>query len=1219
MTRSLLSGAVFAAAYVVASLIARLLSAEPSHFATFWVPSGLYLAVLLRSERRDWPFLFAGGVAANVGLECALGRQPWVALMFAFANSTEAFVAGAWLGRAMSSRTGAWSTSELARIPFVIRFVVIAGLCSTSLGALIGSLTVTVAYGGPWLPTFVTWAVSDAVGILIVTPLLLVTREEWATAWGRLRRVHPLELALAVFVSIGLGWFIFWMPPSAAGSSYLIAPVVLWFCLRFRTPGAVCSMLVLSVAAVLGANAGHGAFAGRDLFTISVTDLQGFLSVASASALAMAAAITQADETSSHLDALNRSLADEVARQTQSLTSAVTQLRLAVDAAEIGTWQWVQGSPTVDADARMRSLIDLDPDEPLTTRVLHGRFEDDPQKVRAQFVEWLKVGGLLDYEHQLIDRHGRRRWIAGRAALVRGSNGVTIATGVSYDVTRQKEAESLRLQTERRIRQFADSAPATLWATDAAGEMTFRSRDWFALTGQSPSGGIGSAWLDAVHADDRQRVRGALITAHAGGQIYAAEYRVRLADGSLGWVLDSGRPFLTESGEFEGFVGSVVDISQLKRLAEEREQAIGLVDAIFDGAPVGLGYWDRDLKFRRVNEHLAAMTGIPAADHIGKQPAELLPSMPGLGQIVENWQRMIDATVPPIRVDVVGETPAAPGVTRYWRESFFPVAVSGVVTGLGAVVEDVTDQRRAEIALRDSDERFRQLADHLDAGLWILDLPGQHIRYASSGFRRVWNVDPSRLVDRRHDWVALIHVDDREQVERAFEAFVDVGGEFHVEYRITLPGGATRWVQDRAFVVKRDETDAVRVVAGLSIDTTARREAEQALREADRQKDAFLAMLAHELRNPLAPIRTATQILGFPGVDERAARQSREIIDRQVTHIVRLVDDLLDVSRLSRGRLILQKARVDLASVVRDTTEDYRRFVEDARLSLQVDLPAAPVWVDGDPTRLGQVLGNLLHNARKFSTPGGRVVVRLEPADAPGWTRMIVSDTGVGIAASLLPRVFEAFSQGPQSIDRAAGGLGLGLSLVKGLTDLHGGQVEASSDGQGHGATFVVTLPTLPVAVQETARPDAQVVSERGGLRVAVVEDNVDAAEMLRTLLELDGHLVDVSHTGPDGVAHVESFAPDVVLCDIGLPGAMSGLDVARAVRASHPVHPFLVALTGYADDGHKRESARAGFDRHLTKPVGPEELDEVFGVVRERLRAQSTEGLRQLTEVPIE
>jgi CheY-like chemotaxis protein len=326
--------------------------------------------------------------------------------------------------------------------------------------------------------------------------------------------------------------------------------------------------------------------------------------------------------------------------------------------------------------------------------------------------------------------------------------------------------------------------------------------------------------------------------------------------------------------------------------------------------------------------------------------------------------------------------------------------------------------------------------------------------------------------------------------------------------------------------------------------------------------------------------------------------QARDMIDRQVTHMARLIDDLLDMSRLSRGKILLRKERVDLVELVRDTVDDYRSILEGTGLTVQVRLPEGPLYAHGDPTRLAQVLGNVLHNANKFTDAGGRVEVEVS-ADPGGQAALLaVRDTGIGMEADVLARVFEAFSQADRSLDRSRGGLGLGLALVKGLVELHGGEVRVASEGAGRGTELTIRLPLLSQTAP--ARPAAAAArAARCSHRILVVEDNVDAAESMRTLLKLIGHQVEVAHTGVEGLEAARRFLPRVVLCDIGLPGGMDGYAVARALRAEPAlVSAFVIATTGYGQLEDQRRSREAGFDAHLTKPVDFAELQRMLAAL---------------------
>ncbi len=503
-----------------------------------------------------------------------------------------------------------------------------------------------------------------------------------------------------------------------------------------------------------------------------------------------------------------------------------------------------------------------------------------------------------------------------------------------------------------------------------------------------------------------------------------------------------------------------------------------------------------------------------------------------------------------------------------------------------ALDRSIADRERVERRLRDSEARFSALADDIPQLVWITDEAGR-ITWCN---RRWFEYTGGRVEDTLvRDWWAFHHPDHVDTVRHKLERHLESGEAWEDTFPLRGRDGRYRWFLSRAMPI-RDETGRVVRWFGTNTDVTAQREAEQALRDADRRKDEFLAMLAHELRNPLAPIRHAVEVLRLVGPDEPALRQAADVVDRQAAHMARLVDDLLDVSRIARGRVTLRSERCDLADIVRQSAEDYRANLEAAGLALVVDVPAGPVWMQGDPTRLAQMVGNLLHNASKFTPAGGRVTVRLA-VDAPN-VMLAVEDTGVGIATDLLPRLFDPFSQAAQGLDRGRGGLGLGLALVKGIALLHGGSVTAHSDGPGRGATFRLRLPLAEPG--RTAAAPESAPAPAGGARVLLIEDNVDAAEALRMLLALHGHEVTVAADGVAGLEAARSLRPDAVLCDIGLPGAMDGYAVARTLRAES-MTALLVALSGYGQEEDRRRSREAGFDLHLVKPVPWSELAKVL------------------------
>ena len=384
--------------------------------------------------------------------------------------------------------------------------------------------------------------------------------------------------------------------------------------------------------------------------------------------------------------------------------------------------------------------------------------------------------------------------------------------------------------------------------------------------------------------------------------------------------------------------------------------------------------------------------------------------------------------------------------------------------------------------------------------------------------------------------------------------------------------------------------DNARLYRSLKREIARSRQAEEELHDANRRKDEFLAMLSHELRNPLAPLRNAVELMRRVGSPEPRLTMARDVIDRQVTQLARLVDELLDVSRISQGKIVLKKEQVELAKIVAHSVETARPMIDAREQRLSVEVSARPVWLLGDFARLSQVISNLLNNSSKYTPEGGRI--RLAAVAGEGFATIAVEDNGSGIDGELLPRIFELFVQGERGLDRSQGGLGIGLTLVKRLVELHQGRVEAESAGPGKGAAFRVTLPSIS-AVHDEASPGAvpPASAEVYGRRVLVVDDNIDAAESTAAFLRLEGHEVKTVSDGAEALSSVRVFAPHVVVLDIGLPG-LDGYAVARRLREQGDTsHTLLIAMTGYGQKEDRERAAGAGFDYYFVKPTDPRQI----------------------------
>jgi PAS domain S-box-containing protein len=536
---------------------------------------------------------------------------------------------------------------------------------------------------------------------------------------------------------------------------------------------------------------------------------------------------------------------------------------------------------------------------------------------------------------------------------------------------------------------------------------------------------------------------------------------------------------------------------------------------------------------------------------------------------------------------------AKDGTERPIDDSAAPIrSDNGDIRGAVLVFRDITERKAALNKLTEQEERLRLAVDATGLGIFDYD-PRTRQRSWTARCKEIFGLSPEADV-RSAEMLTAVHADDRQRVIREFERSLDPdgSGEFMMEYRVLHPDQTQVWVFARGKTIFANVDGAPRAVRSLGtvIDITERKRSEEALRQselallaADRHKDEFLATLAHELRNPLAPIRNSLEVMKRSGENPAVMENSRAMIERQMSQMVRLVDDLIDVSRISRNQLVLQRERVPLAGIVQHAVEACRPAIDAANHELVVELPAKPIHVQADSVRLVQVLGNLLTNACKYTEPGGKIWVT---AVQEGSEAVVsVRDNGVGIPPKLLPKAFEMFAQLDRTLARSQGGLGIGLALVKRLVELHGGTVTAHSGGPNLGTEFIIRLPIQP---EPLAQKSAAAVPEKAvsGRRILVVDDNRDAALTMAMLLKLTGNELQTAHDGLEAVSKAAEFQPEIVLLDIGMP-VMNGYDACRAMRQQPWGKQMrIVALTGWGQDDDRRQSQEAGFDAHLVKPV---------------------------------
>jgi PAS domain S-box-containing protein len=518
---------------------------------------------------------------------------------------------------------------------------------------------------------------------------------------------------------------------------------------------------------------------------------------------------------------------------------------------------------------------------------------------------------------------------------------------------------------------------------------------------------------------------------------------------------------------------------------------------------------------------------------------------------------------------------------------------------------DFLQRRQNEEELREAEHRARaasaELRQMLDSAAVGVTRCSRDLRYvwANPAYARIAGVPLGRIVGQ-----PIVDVMGREAFEVIRPHVEQVLSGRPAEYEARLPWSAVGSKDLHVIYTPWREADgSVSGWVASVIDVTERRRAERALMESDRRKEEFIAILAHELRNPLAPLRNALSILDGAGPEAEESRWARQVMGRQLGHMVRLIDDLLDVSRVSRGKLELRKERIPLAPAIEQTLEDARPLLHEAGLQIEVALPPEPVFLDADPTRLAQIVGNLLSNACKFTPRGGRVRLSAEQRD--GLVLVRIADDGIGIPSEKMHGIFGLFSQADPAPEKTHSGLGIGLTMAKQLAELHGGSLEARSDGVGRGSEFVVALPAVG-APSDTSEQAAQAEDANPRRRILVVDDNRDSADSMALLLRLAGSETHVAYDGEEAIRTAAAHRPDVILLDIGLPG-MNGYEVCRRIRLGGVAgDPIMVALTGMGQEKDRRLALEGGFDAHIVKPVAYETLMAVLADVP---RARSRPG----------
>jgi PAS domain S-box-containing protein len=746
-------------------------------------------------------------------------------------------------------------------------------------------------------------------------------------------------------------------------------------------------------------------------------------------------------------------------------------------------------------------------------------------------------------------------------------------------------------ESEQRFRTMADHAPVMIWVREPDGACSFLSRSWYELTGQTPERALPSGWLAAIDPIDRTFVRSIYASASARREPFRIEYRLLAADGSYRWVIDAAAPRFADDGTFHGYVGSVIDITERKRTEVALQESEARFRRMADSAPVLIWMSDADNRRTWFNQPWLDFVGQPMTQQIGSGWTAGVHAA-DVERCVRTCSEAFDRRE---SFTIEYRLRRHDGEYRALRDQGVPLYDgAGAFAGHIGSCFDVSEERRKEQALRAARNQLRTVTDTMAA---LVTRCTRDLRFAwtNKGYMRWRGLGADAIEGHPIEEVV------GSETFRRLRPYIDrvLGGEtVEFEMQFAVPGRDMPWLYVSYVPTYEDGGGDPDGWVSAMIDITRRKELEQALTDADRRKDEFLASLAHELRNPLAPMQNALQIMGLRRGDEAEVERARAMLQRQMRQMVRLIDDLLDVNRISRGKIQLRREPIDVAAAVASAIETSRPLIDELGHALEVDLPRGPVLVDGDVTRLAQVFANLLNNAAKYTERNGRIDVRVarEGDDAV----VEVRDDGVGIGSDRLPAIFEMFTQFDSGVVHGHGGLGIGLAIAKRLVELHGGSIGAASDGAGRGSVLTVRLPALAGDTAAAAIADAPAAAApHGQRRVLIAEDHKDSAASLARLLELLGNTVRIARDGEEAVALAHEFRPEVLLLDIGMP-KLNGYDACRRIRGEPWARDALiVALTGWGQESDRRRSRDAGFDHHLVKPVEIDALEAVLGALR--------------------
>ncbi len=1212
---SVWSLAIFIASYVISGSVGQELALIPGVSITFWPPVGILMATMLLSPSSSWRWwIAAGGIGELTCNYLWFHNAIPFALIYYSANALEA-----WTGTWLASR---WmrSPSRLETLDEVLVFLVSAAGLAPMVSATIIATTDALIGKHPFFTAWPLVWLGDSSAILVSTPLTYAAIQTWR---DRAKLTAPLIIeaaSLGVLIGVVAGLAFKGVLPTA----YLTLPPLLWTAVRFQLKGAAVALAFLTLITALFTVRGEGEFTGHLGWSSQrIIMLQTFLAISAVSTLVVATLSAQRHKALLELQSANNMLEGRVADRTNAIRQSEERLRLANQAGHTGIVEWnangddgywsdeaclLFGFPPGTIPTHARWKENIHPDD------LHHAEE----RVAEAFAEAEAVGyAVYRNEFRVCRPDDRTIWLLSTGELRRTSDGLVLR-GVVQDVTSRRQAELALLKTASSLNRERERLSLALVAGRlGVYEWNLQSRElwWspetyllFGLEASSFTPSLES-FRALVHPDDWDELWQKTKTSIEQRDVFAHEYRIVLPDGTTRWIYNRSTVELDAQGEPLLITGVTADVSEAKQIEQALRESESRFRQMADHAPVMVWVSEANGERSFLSKTWYEFTGQSPSEGLGSGWLHVVHP-DDREQVQSQYQSHITCHEP-FQIDY--RLLRADGVYRWAIEAAAPrLDTANQFHGYIGSVIDITERKEVERQLAEGELRFKLAAEAAGIGIVDFDAATGQQTFDEKAMQ-IWGFDPNQPLTP-HSVLNSIHPVDRSIVESAVRASLDPQGDgrLDVECRVVHADQSVHWIvvaSQTQFAEDDAGTRYATRAVGTVLDITHRKAIEQelaeqqtllqsanaALKDADRKKDEFLATLAHELRNPLAPIRSGLQLMRLVRQDPATIEQAHSMMERQLKQMVRLIDDLLDVSRISRGKLTLQIKRIPLSLAIRNAIDTSRSLLDEKQHHLSVTIPDDPLEVDGDETRLSQVFANLLNNAAKYTDYGGQLrvtVVRHEAA-----VDVAIEDNGIGIPQSMLGHVFEMFTQVDHSLEKSQGGLGIGLNIVQRLVELHGGSVTAHSDGPGQGSRFIVTLPVPAMHAFEEMdeSPSSRTASSVTKRRILIVDDNRDAAMTLAMMLRATGSETRIAHDGLEAISLAEHFRPDVIVLDLGMP-KLNGYDACRRIREqSWGKEMLLVALSGWGQEEDKRKSRAAGFDAHLVKPVEFSQLQQIL------------------------